>query len=202
MNLIYPRFQIDSNGKGLRLASRRCSYHSYSINKTARTSYDRQYWWWLNPSTQMTDEMEGLASAEPYSRKSFSGYTHRQKIDTSTKAWSSPSTGTLSSSQRQSLCSSSLVLSLSAFFCFLTLSFHEVSGVTVSLYGLIKAAVQVFSVKIKLHCSGKPGLVSVISSKNWLIDNFFPCSITSYCKTSVSVWVNFGLGRRLHYKHV
>lgn len=47
------------------------------------------------------------------------------------------------------------------------------------------------------HCSGKPGLkyASVISSKICCEAMIFDCSITSYCKTSVLVWVRSVLGR-------
>ena len=50
------------------------------------------------------------------------------------------------------------------------------------------------------HCSGKPGLkyASVISSKICCEAMNFYCSITSYCKTSVLVWVRSALGRFLH----
>lgn len=78
--LVYPRFQIEGWGNRLGIMAAKGGYHSYSINTTAHRSYDREFWWWLDPSTQMTDGMEGLASVETYSKKGFTGYTHSRSI--------------------------------------------------------------------------------------------------------------------------
>lgn len=51
--------------------------------QTAQTSYEKENQSWLDARRQMSDEMDGLASVERYSSKSFSGYT--RGIDTSTK---------------------------------------------------------------------------------------------------------------------
>lgn len=71
---VYPEFQIDGSGNGVSCVT---SYHSYSIN----TNCTQKLWHTvLVVSTQMTDGMEGLASAGPYSRRGFSGYTHARSI--------------------------------------------------------------------------------------------------------------------------
>ena len=66
---------------GMRRAAREEAVITVTVKtQTAQRSYDRQDQWWLDPCSQMTDGMEGLASSELYSKKGFSGYTHGKSI--------------------------------------------------------------------------------------------------------------------------